>query len=210
MGTFDLRRLYERLFLLIHHIPYPKTCLQYLSVQNRQLEWALLFGPCFPCNRGIWSDCADFSHLSPVCFCSRLSLQISTSARSTTEAASTDVLTPGDPTTANATQDPVYMWTGAPASVSELFSEGFWTLASHSVGSCQFGCGLTQASKTHTVVVNNRNSIRTSRLMFTLSLLSLTLLRSGLRWQFQVLYAAAGSDHSWNDVYFNGPLVKTT
>lgn len=47
-----------------------------------------------------------------------LPLQILTSARSTTVAASTDAWTPGDPTTVNATRGPVCTWTGERASVS--------------------------------------------------------------------------------------------
>lgn len=62
-------------------------------------------------------------YLPSVSFCLslfRLCLQILMSARSTMEAASTDVLTPGDPTTVNATQGLVCTWTGAPASVRKL------------------------------------------------------------------------------------------
>lgn len=41
-------------------------------------------------------------------------------ARSIMEAANTDVLTPGAPTTVNAIRAPACMWTAAPASVSNF------------------------------------------------------------------------------------------
>lgn len=54
MGTlFDLRCLYGTIFLLIHQILNPRTCLKYLSVQNQQLEWAQLFRPFFPVIEGL-------------------------------------------------------------------------------------------------------------------------------------------------------------
>lgn len=52
------------------------------------------------------------------------SLQILMSARSTMEAASTDVLTPGAPITVNATQALACTWTAAPASVRNITA--FW------------------------------------------------------------------------------------
>lgn len=46
MGTlFDLRCLDGTLFLLIHHLFYPRTCLKYLCLQNQQAVLSSPFSP---------------------------------------------------------------------------------------------------------------------------------------------------------------------
>lgn len=112
-------------FLLGLHL-YPKTCgtfLPQLGSSSGLHSW----DQSFLIMRG-FSQIALISLPSlSLSFCLLLSfpflppsLQISMSARSTMEAASTDVLTPGAPTTVNATQALACMWTAAPASVRNI------------------------------------------------------------------------------------------
>lgn len=85
---------------------------------------------------GGFSQITLISLLSPpACFCLSLfpppSLQILMSARSIMEAASTDVLTPGAPTTVNAIRALACMWTAAPASVRNVAAFFFFWQCSH-------------------------------------------------------------------------------
>lgn len=110
------------LSLLIHHFLF---FFEYISIlepalNTSQLSLAAILGLILfsPKGRDLVKLHSFISH--PSLSVPRLSLQISMSARSTTEAASRDALTPGDPTIANATRAPVYMWTAEPASVRNI------------------------------------------------------------------------------------------
>lgn len=110
-------------FLLGEHL-YPKTCIKFLS-QLGSTSGLYSCDHFFPIMRG-FSPIALIS-LPSLSFCLLLSvsflppsLQILMSARSIMEAASTDVLTPGAPTTVNATRALACTWTAAPASVRNI------------------------------------------------------------------------------------------
>lgn len=112
-------------FLLGVHL-YPKTCIKFLShLGSSSGLYSCDHSPLPPIIGG-FSQIALIS-LPPVSICLLLSvslpppsLQILMSARSIMEAASTDVLTPGAPTTVNATRALACMWTVAPASVRNI------------------------------------------------------------------------------------------
>lgn len=131
---FELQCTCGILSLLIH--PSCPFFLEYIFILKPALNSSLILAahlgfilvtiPPTPPIIGGFSQIA-LIFLPPVSFCLLLSvslpppsLQILMSARSIMEAASTDVLTPGAPTTVNATRALACMWTVAPASVRNI------------------------------------------------------------------------------------------